>query len=120
MDTEKKGRVKISTGRGHGKNLTSGPRSMEEVRKVILDRIGGIKYLYDKQLKSDPGLRGKIVVEFIIGASGHISSVKIVRSSLKSEALEGKIVRTIKRWAFRKVSEGEFKVVFPFVFAPGK
>lgn len=119
INLKKRGNVKITTGLSSIAEGSTGERDMDEIRAVVMERIGGVKYAYNSMLKTQPGLRGKITIEFTIGASGKITKVRVLSSNMNSPALEQKITRIIRRWTFRPIDSGDVKVVYPFIFAPG-
>jgi len=110
--------VEITKG-GKIAESSTGEREQDEIRAVVLDHIGGIKYLYNKALKKRPGLKGKITVTFTIAASGKVIKVKIVNSTINDPELEKEIIRKIKLWIFRIIDKGEVTVIYPFIFSPG-
>ena len=79
-----------------------------------------IKAAYNRILKQNPTLAGKITVRFTILPSGRVSDVKVVESTVDDESLKSRIVRVIKNWRFSTIPESEGKVTvnFPFIFQP--
>ncbi len=92
-------------------------RSKEAIRRVVMKRIGGLKYLYNKYLKQNPQLAGKITVKMVIAPSGAIIRATILESSLDLPVLEKAIVKRIKRWKFGRAPKGTATVVYPFNFS---
>ena len=79
--------------------------------------MGSIKYCYERALKSDPGLSGKIVVEFVIGPQGTVTNAKIVTSTVKSHQFQADILKVIRRMRFPKpAGGGSIVVAYPFIF----
>lgn len=95
-------------------------RAAHEIRKVVASYLGGLRYLYNKQLRQDPTLKGKATVRFEIAPSGHITETVLVFSSLGSPPLEVAILDNIRKWRFPRIPEerGSVKVTYPFVFLP--
>ena len=95
-------------------------RAAHEIRKVVASYLGGLRYLYNKELRKDPSLKGKATVRFEISPSGHITETVLVFSSLGSPSLENAILGNIRRWKFPRIPEdrGHVKVTYPFVFLP--
>jgi protein TonB len=95
-------------------------RAASEIRKVVASYLGALRYLYNKQLRQDPTLKGKATVRFEIAPSGHITETVLVFSSLGSPPLEGAILDNIRKWRFPRIPEerGSVKVTYPFVFLP--
>lgn len=95
-------------------------RAAHEIRKVVASYLGGLRYLYNKQLRKDPSLKGKATVRFEISPSGHITQTVLVFSSLGSPPLESAILSNIRKWRFPRIPDerGHVKVTYPFVFLP--
>ena len=56
--------------------------------------------LYNRALRRDPTLEGKVVVSLTIAASGQVTECSIAFSELDAAALEEKLVLLIKRIDF--------------------
>jgi TonB family protein len=91
-------------------------RSIGEIRDVVAQYIAGLKYLYDRELKSRPSLHGKVTVEFVVTGPGDVSEVRLVSSALGHPALESAILGRIRGWKFPSKSGDATRVMFPFDF----
>ena len=75
-------------------------RSEEEIQEV-LDRNKGAMYtLYNRELRKDASLQGKLVMSITIAPAGHVTRCVILSSELDSASLEGQLVVLIKRIDF--------------------
>lgn len=71
-------------------------RSEEEIQEV-LDRNKGAMYtLYNRALRADPALRGKLVMSITIAPDGQVTRCTIVSSELGSGELEQQLVALVK------------------------
>jgi len=114
---KKEGGVKISGPSGiTGAGSTSGQRTSAIIRSVVESHRSGIEYTYKKYLKSNPILQGKLVVQFVISASGQVTNVQVISSSLGMPSLEKDVVNLIYGWRFPPIPEGDVTVLYPFVF----
>jgi TonB family protein len=95
-----------------------GSRTLSEIRDVVASYIAGLKYLYDRELKSRPSLHGKVTVEFVVTAPGGVESVRLVSSGLGHPSLENAIVGRIRGWKFPAKPGDPTRVTFPFDFVP--
>ncbi|RMD95084.1 MAG: hypothetical protein D6814_13735 [Calditrichaeota bacterium] len=77
----------------------SGARDIDAVAAVVKSHNAAIQYCYQRELKRNPNLRGKLVVRFIINPMGRVEEVTILSSTLKNRRVERCIVNRIKRWA---------------------
>ncbi len=95
-------------------------RTSSDIRRIVASYLGGLRYLYNKELRKDPALRGKLIIRFEISPSGRVSSTQLINSSLGSPPLEKAIMSSIRKWKFPRIPEknGFVKVTYPFVFLP--
>jgi hypothetical protein len=73
---------------------------------------------YERELKRDPSLKGKIVVRFVIGISGRVDEVEIDENTMGSDEVANCIGTTIKVWTTPFKPESEVPVYYPFIFTP--
>ncbi len=59
-----------------------------------------INNIYNRALRANPTLRGKVVFRLTIAPSGELTRVEVVSSELRDAALERKLVLHIKRITF--------------------
>lgn len=80
--------------------LPSLTRSEEEIQEV-LDRNKGAMYtLYNRELRKDATLQGKLVMSITIAPAGHVTRCVILSSELGSVSLESQLVALIQRIDF--------------------
>ncbi len=91
MKLFKSGKVKAEAGK-------SGGRSPASVLAVINSHKAAIEYCYQRALRSNPNLKGKISVRFVIRPDGSVGNVKIVESTMNNASVERCIVSKIRRW----------------------
>lgn len=101
------------TGSGRG-----AARGEEEIEKVFQQNKGAIFSLYNRELRKDPTLQGKVVIELTIAPSGQVVNCRIVSSELKSPALESKLVARIKLFRFAAKDVSQVTVSYPIDFLP--
>ena len=85
-----------STGRGG-----SAGRSAEEIAMVFDRNKGAIYALYERALRVNPMLQGKLVLEFTIAPSGVVTRCRVVSSDLHDPALERAIVARVMLFRFK-------------------
>jgi len=111
-------RVVASINLGGGK--ISGNISGSVVRNVVKRNIRGVKYCYEKELRRNPKLQGKVTILFTISPVGRISKAKVQNSTIKNKNVESCIVRMVLRWRFPPPkNKKSVTVSYPFIFAPG-
>jgi len=83
---------------GHGGGAT---RSAEEIAMIFDRNKGAIYALYERALRSNPMLQGKLVLEFTIAPSGAVTRCRVVSSDLHDPALEREIVARVLLFRFQ-------------------
>ena len=110
-----------STGEGgvrKPRNVDSRQRSIEEVRRVFDSNKGAIFAIYNRALRRDPTLQGKVVLELVIDPSGQVTDCRVVASELLDDALVRKIVSRIRLFSFGKREVGVTTISYPVHFLP--
>ena len=75
-------------------------RSREEIELVFDKNKGAIFALYNRALRMDPTLEGKLVLRLTIDPSGQVSACEIVSSELGDPELERKLVQRVLLFRF--------------------
>jgi hypothetical protein len=98
--------------------LASG-RTDEEIQ-IVFDRYKAALYrIYNKELRKDPTLRGKILMRISIETNGEVSMCKVESTDLASPELVAKIVERIKRFNFGpKEDVPKMTILYPIDFLP--
>jgi protein TonB len=109
-------------GRGAG-SLTRGgggkaSRSLEEIRLVFDRNKGAIYALYNRALRTDPSLQGKVVLKLTIAPSGQVLDCRIVSSELHAPDLEHKLTLRVRQFNFGPKSVETMIVTYPIDFLP--
>jgi pSer/pThr/pTyr-binding forkhead associated (FHA) protein len=93
-----------------------GTLSREEIQRVIDRNIGQIQVCYERALRKNPSIHGKVQLEWIIKTNGRVGVVKTARSTLASAAAVSCMSKAVKRWRFPKPRGGTVIVNYPFIF----
>lgn len=93
-------------------------RSEEEIRKIMEQHKGAIFSIYNRALRQNPALQGKVVVKIIIESSGKISDVSIVSSELKDPDLEARLLQRIRLISFPASGVARTTLNYSFDFLP--
>jgi protein TonB len=107
-----------TTQKSQSKGTSSGKRSADEIERVFQKNKGGIFNIYNRALRKNPSLEGKVVVELTIAPGGEVIRVNILSSELGDEVLERKLALKIKRFKFSKANVAEITVTYPIDFLP--
>jgi TonB family protein len=95
-----------------------GALDSDAIAKVVRARKRMVQDCYERELKRDPGLSGKIEIEFTIDSNGRISEAFVASNRMGSDAVGDCIISRLKRWRFPKPDGGSVTVNFPFIFTP--
>jgi protein TonB len=111
------------TGGGKGGNLTKGgsgkaSRSLEDIKLVFERNKGAIYAIYNRALREDPSLQGKVVVKLTIAPAGHVVDVKVESSELHASELEQKLLARIRSFDFGAKDVDQMVVTWPVDFLP--
>jgi periplasmic protein TonB len=77
-----------------------GSRSREEIERVFDANKGRIFTLYNRALRENPALQGKVVLRLTIAADGRVTHCEIVSSELNDPALEAGLVQRVLQFQF--------------------
>lgn len=95
-----------------------GSRSEEQMRKIMDQNKSAVFSIYNRALRKDPTLQGKVVFEMVIEPDGRISSAKILSSELKNPELESKLLARIQLINFGPQDVKQTILKFSFDFLP--
>jgi TonB family protein len=93
-------------------------RSQDEIERVFQQNKSAIFSLYNRALRKDPTLQGKVVLELTIAPSGQVTACRIVSSELNDPALERKLVSRVKLFKFKSSNVSQVTITYPIDFLP--
>ena len=110
-------------GGGSGGTLSRGgsgraARSIEDIQLVFDRNKSSIFALYNRALREDPTLAGKVVLKLTIQPNGDVTVVAIVSSELNAPELERKLAARIRQFDFGAKDVDTMVVTYPIDFLP--
>lgn len=117
-------RVESATGAGVADDRPlskgSGPSRTDEEIQIVFDRYKAALYrIYNKELRNDPTLRGKMVLRITIEPDGSVSACSVKSSDLASPALSKDIVERVLNFNFgTKAGVPSLTILYPIDFLP--
>jgi TonB family protein len=93
-------------------------RSREEIELVFDKNKGAIFALYNRALRRDPSLEGKLVLRLTIAPNGQVTACEIVSSELNDAELEDKLVQRVKLFRFEARDVEAITTTKPIDFFP--
>lgn len=111
--------IKFEAGNVSGKGSKSTARSVDAIGTVVAQHQDAIESCYKKEARINPNLKGSLTVQFTIAASGKVSRIRILNSTLKSRKVESCVKRRVSRWRFKPIDRKEGDVTFrqKFIFS---
>lgn len=105
-----------------GRPMSGGPgpgRTDEEIQ-IVFDRYKATLYrIYNKELRKDPTLRGKLLLKITIEPAGEVSMCLVESTDLGSDYLVTQIVDRVKRFNFGpKEDVPVTTILYPIDFLP--
>ena len=116
--TEVKSTIAKTPAKNARKNNRAASRSIEEIQVVFDRNKSAIYSLYNRALRKDPTLQGKLVIRLTISPSGKITKIDLVSSELGDPALKRKLVQRIKMFNFGAKSVDAVTITYPIDFLP--
>lgn len=92
-------------------------RSATEILKVVRNRTPGLRHIYNKHLKKNPGFQGKVTLKFTIAPGGEVISIAVVSSTTGYAEFDNEVKNAVGRWTFKKIKAGNTTVTIPFTFS---
>jgi TonB family protein len=93
-------------------------RSREEIELVFDKNKGAIFSLYNRALRRDPSLEGKLVLRLTIAPNGMVTACEVVSSELGDPDLEDKLVQRVKLFRFEARDVEAITTTKPIDFFP--
>lgn len=105
--------------RSGGGSGGKGSRPYEDIELVFQKNKGKIYSIYNRALRSDPSLQGKVVLELTIAANGSVTKCRVISSELNNKTLEAKLVNRVKLFRFKPRSGvASLTITYPIDFLP--
>jgi len=99
-------------------NSGKASRSLEDIKLVFERNKGAIYAIYNRALREDPSLQGKVVVELKISPAGSVTEARVVSSELHAPELEAKLLARIRQFDFGTKEVDQMNVTWPVDFLP--
>jgi len=100
-----------------GKVEIQGSVTEKSVKQPIEKQLAELASAYSSELSSQPGLRGKMVVEFTVGADGLVRDVKVALNELTPD-LEQAVSKFLAKLKITNASGSDATVKVTFNFKP--
>ncbi|MBL0212931.1 MAG: AgmX/PglI C-terminal domain-containing protein [Myxococcales bacterium] len=98
-----------------GKTTVGKGLAQEIVRRVVMSRVGVVRFCYEKQLTVDPAIAGLLVAKLAIGGDGKVVSAT---ATGVDPSVASCIATRMQTWEFPKPTKAPVNVTQPYNFAP--
>jgi outer membrane biosynthesis protein TonB len=109
---------KVAARTSFGRPDIDGSMDSKSVSKVVRRHSRAIKRCYEKALKANPKLKGKIVVDWTINMRGRVEHASVASDTIRDPGMKKCILSTIRRMRFPKPEDGPVPLSYPFIFSP--
>lgn len=92
--------------------------SSEALTNWMRGRRGAIVSCYERELKRDHSLSGRLVLKFVVSTRGRVTDLDLTEGTMQNAAVRECISSLAKNWVLPFTPEDEVPVAFPFVFSP--
>ncbi|KMQ52679.1 TonB domain-containing protein [Chitinispirillum alkaliphilum] len=118
LDMRTRGELKVTAPVAQGGALTGG-RSRASIQRIVQQNMASLRHEYNRRLRDQPGLSGRITVKFAINEFGVVIHCEVTESTINDSVLEQQVVQRIRRWNFGQIDQpGDItEIVYPFVFS---
>lgn len=99
-------------------NSQKASRSREEIEMVFDKNKGAIYSIYQRALRRDPTLQGKLVLRLTIAPSGMVTDCEVVSSEIDDPEFERKLVARVKMFQFVSKDVESITTTKPIDFFP--
>jgi hypothetical protein len=93
-----------------------GSLDKEGIHRIIRGNLGEVRACYERTLAQQPGLSGRVVIQFVITGNGKVSDSRLSSSTLGAVEAEVCIAERPCNWQFPQTNGGGPVIVtYPFV-----
>ena len=107
---------RINTGQAQIDGDSPGHLDAGQLTREVKSRLGALRACYERSLKRNPSLTGKLLLHLTITPAGTVSSVDLTSDSLDDSELATCVRSSALRWRFPAPDGGSLEASFPFVF----
>jgi hypothetical protein len=99
-----------------GKVRVTGPLPVEVVQRIVRQNWGQFTKCYESMLERQPGIEGRMVVEFVIGLDGAVANHRIVNGTLGDTEMVNCVGNAFASLSFPDPERKVVSVVIPIEF----
>jgi TonB family protein len=116
VEVRVRGNLRLDDGEAIGGD---GDFDATQVVRLIRQRLSAIRACYERELRRNPQLAGKVTVDFTIQTTGSVSNVRASENTTGDDAVASCVTGVVQRFRWNPGPEGgSVTFSYPFVFAP--
>lgn len=100
------------------KPRTADARREEDITLIFDQNKGKLYSVYNRALRKNPGLKGKIILQLTIAPNGKVVKIKVISSELDDTKLEAGLLSRIRLFDFGAKDVEQMTVTYPIEFLP--
>ena len=89
------------------------------VRRIARARINEVRACYNQALRRNPRTKGRVDLQFMVGADGRVVNSAIGTSSLNDDRMQKCLTKRLRGWRFPRPRTANALVTMPLIFDPG-
>ncbi len=92
-----------------------------EQNKVVArieSQLQNLREIYRYESEKNPGLMGRMTIQFVVEPSGEVTKVKEVSSRLSNSDFKKAVISAVSQWSFREVVANGATIQCPLLFVP--
>ena len=90
----------------------------ELVARFVKAHLRAISSCYERELKRDRSLHGRLEIRFTVGTRGQVTEAEAGDDELHSDNVTECVLRQVRHWVLPAHPPDEVEVSYPFVFTP--
>jgi hypothetical protein len=100
---------------------SNGTLARDVIQRVVRQNFGRFRLCYEEGLRTNPGLSGRVAVDFVIARDGTVASSATSRGTEMSDPnVVSCVVRGFHNLEFPAPTGGQVMVTYPLVLSPGE
>ncbi|MDR3001326.1 MAG: TonB family protein [Fibromonadaceae bacterium] len=117
IGTKARGTLRAPSARDIDMGSGDASRSRQEVMAVVNARMPGLRNIYNRYLKINPGFTGRVTLKFTIAPSGDITNITIVSSTTSYPEFDNAVKNMVGTWKWKIIKSGNTTPTIPFNFS---
>lgn len=107
-----------SNGTAQASASRAGQRDEASVRRIFEQSKSSASALYNRALRKNPTMSGRVTFEVVIAPNGQVTEARIVDSQLNDAALERKLLLKVRSLQFGAQNVAVLKLTYSYDFLP--